>query len=598
MPSPRGHRSRCAVLFLSASLAATSGCNEARPLANGETTDCLSCHGSDGNPAPPRGTRGETSTTAAAVGAHRLHLRDTAIRQALACTECHVVPARVVDAGPLRRAAADLGPAVEARGGQPSWNQAELRCSGVYCHGGSPAIHGGSSTAPVWTYATEPDFSLPPQQTCTTCHGWPPPAPHPQNTDCRRCHGTTVLAGGTIDVAGGKHVNGATDFSGGDGTLTCSSCHGSADSPAPPTGLGGETATTEPARRRPPAPPARHAHPAGAGVHRVPRGPGGRRLARPPRRPAAHLGPARHGARLAAGVEPRPGELLRRLLPRRQPGHPGRQPHHAHLDLRAGARLHAPAAAVLHRLPRLAPAGAAPAADLLRRLPRHDRPGRRHHRRRRRQARERGGGLRRHRRRGALVRRLPRLPAGDRRPPHPLRLDGRRQPGRVRRRARARRLRGRWPAPARLPVLRLRLRQLPPGGSRRPHGRPGRGGAGGDRRARRQPQGAQPGGGGLRRRKLRDGLLPLQRPGHRRGGGDAGLRRHPGLDVGRQARLRLLPRQPAALPVGRPGRRDRQLPPRPGLRRLRVGPLRRPAGRLAPRRRDGLEARAGDLGRR
>src|SRR5919206_127044 len=56
---------------------------------------CTSCHGdkANGNAAPPRGTRGETATTARAVGAHQQHLSDGPFRQALACSECHVVPA-------------------------------------------------------------------------------------------------------------------------------------------------------------------------------------------------------------------------------------------------------------------------------------------------------------------------------------------------------------------------------------------------------------------------------------------------------------------------------------------------------------------------
>ena len=81
--------------------------------------------------------------------------------------------------------------------------------------------------APRWTYATEPDFSLPPDQACTSCHGFPPPPPHPRLTTCAGCHGRTVRPDGTIDVAGGLHVNGRIDFGGpGGGTLACDGCHG------------------------------------------------------------------------------------------------------------------------------------------------------------------------------------------------------------------------------------------------------------------------------------------------------------------------------------------------------------------------------------
>jgi predicted CxxxxCH...CXXCH cytochrome family protein len=215
-----------AVLVASVGLSLAAGCDEARRV-EGRAADCTTCHGSDGNPAPPRSPRGETSTADPGVGAHRLHLRDTAIRLALACTECHVVPDGVNAPGHLGEPRLVWGPVATARGAQPSWDGTELRCSGVYCHGGIPAIHGGSSTAPIWTYPTEPDYSLPQQQICNSCHGWPPPAPHPQLTSCAGCHGRTVGADGTIEVAGGMHVNGAVDFGGtGGGTLLCDACHG------------------------------------------------------------------------------------------------------------------------------------------------------------------------------------------------------------------------------------------------------------------------------------------------------------------------------------------------------------------------------------
>ncbi|HEY6002371.1 MAG TPA: CxxxxCH/CxxCH domain-containing protein [Anaeromyxobacter sp.] len=227
MLRPTGPPPRAASLVLAVSLILAAGCGEPRRLVGGGRARCTICHGSGDDPAPPRSPLGESSTAEPGVGAHRLHLRDTAIRLALACSECHVVPDRVDAPGHLHGPLLSWGPLATARGAQPSWDAAGLRCSGVYCHGGIAAIHGGSSTAPVWTYAAEPDYALPPEQTCTSCHGWPPPAPHPQLTGCAGCHGKTVRADGTIDVAGGKHVNGAVDFGGsGDGTLHCDSCHG------------------------------------------------------------------------------------------------------------------------------------------------------------------------------------------------------------------------------------------------------------------------------------------------------------------------------------------------------------------------------------
>jgi len=213
-------------LVASALAALAAACGDPRP-ATGRAVDCTECHGSGGNPAPPLGLGGETSTTQPAVGAHRLHLRDTAIRKAVPCSECHRVPAAIDSPGHFDGPVLVWGPLASARGSTPAWDGQAARCSGVYCHGGNPAITGGSLTEPSWTYAAEPDFTLPPQQSCTGCHGWPPPPPHPQLTTCDGCHGTTVLPDGTIDVAGGKHLNGVVDFGGsGGGSLACDSCHG------------------------------------------------------------------------------------------------------------------------------------------------------------------------------------------------------------------------------------------------------------------------------------------------------------------------------------------------------------------------------------
>ena len=204
-----------------------AGCGNARPTQAAAGANCSACHGSADSPAPPRGVQGETSTTQAAVGAHRLHLRDTPIRAALPCSECHVVPTSLGSPGHLGGPVVVFGPLASAGGAAPAWDASQVRCNSVYCHGGSQPLAGGSRTAPEWTYAVEPDYTLPPEQSCTGCHGWPPPPPHPQLTSCAGCHGKTVTADGRIDVAGGKHVNGAIDFGGsGGGDLACDSCHG------------------------------------------------------------------------------------------------------------------------------------------------------------------------------------------------------------------------------------------------------------------------------------------------------------------------------------------------------------------------------------
>lgn len=221
------HRPALAALAAVAAALAASGCADPRPAADEGVPVCTRCHGSGDDPAPPVSLRGATSTEARGVGAHRLHLRDTEIRLALACAECHVVPAQVGSPGHLGPPLLAWGALATSRGSQPAFDAPQARCSGVWCHGGNPAIAGGTATAPVWTYATEPDYAGPLDRVCVSCHGWPPPAPHPQLTTCGGCHGTTVAPDGRIDVAAGKHVNGTVDLGGsGGGSLACNACHG------------------------------------------------------------------------------------------------------------------------------------------------------------------------------------------------------------------------------------------------------------------------------------------------------------------------------------------------------------------------------------
>jgi predicted CxxxxCH...CXXCH cytochrome family protein len=146
------------------------------------------------------------------VGTHPLHLRDTLVRSALACLECHLCP------GP----APAWGSLAAARGATPSWNAAERTCSGVYCHGAT--MRSTPAQPPLWEDVS-PDYTRPPAESCTTCHGWPPPLPHPQMVACHGCHSSTVLSNGGIDVAGGHHVDGRLDFAGGAG-VGCAGCHG------------------------------------------------------------------------------------------------------------------------------------------------------------------------------------------------------------------------------------------------------------------------------------------------------------------------------------------------------------------------------------
>lgn len=199
-----------------------AACGDARPSAQSKpSSGCSHCHGGPSNAAPPVALSGGSATTEVAVGAHQLHLRDTPVRAAVPCGECHLVPAAVDSPGHLGPPPAEVtfGTVAASRGATPTWDRAGPTCSGVHCHGAT--MRSPPSQGPTWTFAAEPDPGRP--GVCSTCHGFPPPAPHLQLTFCSGCHPATVLPDGSIDVAGGRHIDGALQVSVGSG---CAACHG------------------------------------------------------------------------------------------------------------------------------------------------------------------------------------------------------------------------------------------------------------------------------------------------------------------------------------------------------------------------------------
>jgi predicted CxxxxCH...CXXCH cytochrome family protein len=208
---------------------------------------CTRCHGDarNGNAAPPVSVLGATSTSVLGVGAHQQHLRDGAVRQAIACGECHIVPAAMDTPGHPGNLAAPVtfGPLATTGGAAPIWDRGQATCASTYCHGATLSA-GGALQTPTWTKVDGT------QSACGTCHGIPPPAPHPAVpsglTGCAACHPATVRPDGTIDVAGGKHIDGTVEVGG----TACTSCHGDATrapasiAPAPPADTHGNTATT------------------------------------------------------------------------------------------------------------------------------------------------------------------------------------------------------------------------------------------------------------------------------------------------------------------------------------------------------------------
>ena len=184
---------------------------------------CSSCHGSAVNPAPPVGTRGETLTTERAVGAHQAHLSGGGVARSVLCSECHVVPTSTLHADAIVQVA--FGGVAITGGAPAAWNGTS--CTASYCHG--QFTGGNALNAPLWTGGSG-------QAACGSCHAIPPPAPHTPSTNCGACH--TGYTSQVVNAA--THVDGKIDV----GSLTCSSCHGSALNAAPPSGTRGETATS------------------------------------------------------------------------------------------------------------------------------------------------------------------------------------------------------------------------------------------------------------------------------------------------------------------------------------------------------------------
>ena len=193
---------------------------------------CTSCHGTEGRTgfqqgtdpdlaaAPPVAPEGAPSY---AVGAHQAHLNPPIVGSArgpLPCSECHVVPTDVTHATSPPPQKVVFGTLARAQNASPTWTPTTTGCSATYCHGNF-SFNGvsGAVAVPLWTGGAI---------TCTSCHGLPPTG-HPPvpgagtPATCSACHPSTVRADGTINHAGGAHLNGAADF-----VADCTSCHGTA----------------------------------------------------------------------------------------------------------------------------------------------------------------------------------------------------------------------------------------------------------------------------------------------------------------------------------------------------------------------------------
>lgn len=174
--------------------------------------DCSSCHGSAANPAPPRDVSGNTDPSLLSVGAHQAHLVGRGLARVLECSECHSVPEQVNSSGHIDDVVADPaevifgGDVATAFSAQPRYEAGS--CAQTFCHGDSfiAGGSGGSQTVPLWNVT---DGS---QVTCTSCHGMPPPTPHPQEgvSDCAQCHRNMDTDGSFTHPE--RHVDGIVTF--------------------------------------------------------------------------------------------------------------------------------------------------------------------------------------------------------------------------------------------------------------------------------------------------------------------------------------------------------------------------------------------------
>jgi predicted CxxxxCH...CXXCH cytochrome family protein len=174
--------------------------------------DCASCHGN-----PPNGTAYPNI-----AATHPSHASGT-FALPLDCPECHLDRGSVTldhytrtqswraGATSVQTGAVNFGALARTDGASPVYNETSRQCTNAYCHGATLAA-GGTNHSPIWGQANYLAAG------CGTCHGFPPPSPHPAATAtlCIGCH-PHVNASGTGFTDRTKHVNGMVEFTSGGG---------------------------------------------------------------------------------------------------------------------------------------------------------------------------------------------------------------------------------------------------------------------------------------------------------------------------------------------------------------------------------------------
>lgn len=172
---------------------------------------CSTCHGDRGRAAPPRDPC-FFPESAGAAGAHAGHAT-------FECAVCHGErDVESLSSGAHGDGVVDLSFDPEVAGEAAAFDAATRSCTNA-CHS-----RGGERSNPTWS-PDEPSYD------CNGCHSSPPAAHYAG--PCSDCH---LLANedGTALAPGDLHRNGVVDL--GDGSGTCSACHGADGDPNPGTG--------------------------------------------------------------------------------------------------------------------------------------------------------------------------------------------------------------------------------------------------------------------------------------------------------------------------------------------------------------------------
>lgn len=200
------------------------------------TEYCTGCHGGDDNNsgAPPRGLRGETSTSDLAVGAHTVHLMGDSLSNGFDCNVCHIVPASFTDSDHWATDSIAEITFSGLAGPDAFWDRPFASCIDTYCHGDFRG--GNAANMPVWTGTG--------QAACGSCHddGTNPAllrGKHKKHVEdegfnCWLCHAATVDGSDSI-IGPDVHsdgINTVSFFGDGEylnGTCTNVGCHGAED---------------------------------------------------------------------------------------------------------------------------------------------------------------------------------------------------------------------------------------------------------------------------------------------------------------------------------------------------------------------------------